>query len=251
VIRAYLKFYFSITELNDSDSDFIKDFKKNVIDKAHTVNDQEINLIRRNFLKSKQIIEVTDLGAGSKKSKSNYRKVKDIAKHASIPQKYGKLLARIIDYYSLNNCIELGTSLGIGTQYLSLYSKNVVTIEGCSNIYDLAQTHLKNKKNVFQLNGNFDDLLENSLTNCSPPDFIYIDGNHTYTSTLKYFNFYMNHCAEFSVFIIDDIHWSKEMEKAWSEISNSKYSIISIDLFRMGVVIKITKNTKKCYKFKV
>ena len=46
----------------------------------------------------------------------------------------------------------------------------------------------------------------------------------------------MNHIHEGTVFIFDDIHWSKEMEEAWNEIKQDSRVTISIDLFKIGIV---------------
>ena len=40
-----------------------------------------------------------------------------------------------------------------------------------------------------------------------------------------------------SVVIIDDIHSSKGMEDAWKEICNHEKISITIDLFRLGIVL--------------
>ena len=41
---------------------------------------------------------------------------------------------------------------------------------------------------------------------------------------------------EDSIFIFDDIHWSKEMDQAWNEIKNSPDVTLTIDLFFIGIV---------------
>ena len=39
-----------------------------------------------------------------------------------------------------------------------------------------------------------------------------------------------------TVIIIDDIHYSKEMEEAWNEIKQYEKVICTVDIFRMGIV---------------
>ncbi|MEJ7676870.1 MAG: hypothetical protein WKG06_03130 [Segetibacter sp.] len=41
---------------------------------------------------------------------------------------------------------------------------------------------------------------------------------------------------ESSVFIFDDIHWSKEMEEAWKYIQQHSAVTLTIDLFFIGIV---------------
>jgi len=39
-----------------------------------------------------------------------------------------------------------------------------------------------------------------------------------------------------SVIILDDIHWSSDMEEAWSEIKNDPRILLTIDLFFIGLI---------------
>jgi hypothetical protein len=41
---------------------------------------------------------------------------------------------------------------------------------------------------------------------------------------------------EESIVILDDIHWSSEMEQAWETIKLDKDISLSIDLYRMGIL---------------
>jgi len=45
-----------------------------------------------------------------------------------------------------------------------------------------------------------------------------------------------NNLHDNSVYIMDDINWSEDMNKAWNDIKKDKNVTISIDLFRMGVL---------------
>jgi hypothetical protein len=76
------------------------------------------------------------------------------------------------------------------------------------------------------------------MTSCSLShiDLAYIDGNHRYEPTLRYFQQLLPKKQHHSIFIFDDIHWSAEMEKAWSEIKAHPEVTLSIDLFFMGLV---------------
>ncbi|MFZ9719521.1 MAG: class I SAM-dependent methyltransferase, partial [Chitinophagaceae bacterium] len=67
-------------------------------------------------------------------------------------------------------------------------------------------------------------------------DFVFIDGNHAYAPTLRYFNAMLPFVHSGTVMILDDIHWSAEMEKAWQAISNHSAVTLSIDLFFVGIL---------------
>jgi len=53
---------------------------------------------------------------------------------------------------------------------------------------------------------------------------------------LKYFKTFADVINEESIVIIDDIHWSPEMNRAWNEICNYPSATIKLDLFQMGIV---------------
>ncbi|UJH92555.1 class I SAM-dependent methyltransferase [Antarcticibacterium sp. 1MA-6-2] len=67
-------------------------------------------------------------------------------------------------------------------------------------------------------------------------DLIYFDGNHQKEATLEYFHKLLPLAHNDSVFIFDDIHWSKGMEEAWEEIKNHPEVRVTIDSFFWGMV---------------
>ncbi len=70
----------------------------------------------------------------------------------------------------------------------------------------------------------------------TPLDFAFFDGNHRYEPTLRYFNLCAARRTERSVFVLDDIHWSAEMERAWNTIRQHPEVRLTIDLFFVGLV---------------
>ena len=156
------------------------------------------------------------------------------------PRKYAQLLFRLVRYFKPKNIIEIGTSLGITTCYLAEGSKKskVITLEGSPGIAAIARENFQMAKleNVHLIEGNFNDTLKNALSLSGSIDLAFIDGNHTKKATLNYFSALMKAGNEDSIFIFDDIHWSKEMDQAWNEIKNSPDVTLTIDLFFIGIV---------------
>jgi predicted O-methyltransferase YrrM len=74
------------------------------------------------------------------------------------------------------------------------------------------------------------------LLRVSNIDLLYIDGNHRYEPTIRYFEEAWPHLNEYSVVVFDDIHWSSEMEKAWHQVIKDPRITLSIDLFFIGLV---------------
>jgi len=65
---------------------------------------------------------------------------------------------------------------------------------------------------------------------------VYIDGNHRKGPTLRYFDKMSSSISDSSFIVLDDIHWSQEMEDAWEEIKNDDRALLTIDLFFVGLV---------------
>jgi hypothetical protein len=151
----------------------------------------EIPKLRRELIRSSEVLEIDDLGAGSVKLRSNKRRVKDIARFSSSSSKYGMLLYKIVNYFNPTVIVELGTCLGLGTSYLTAGSKvaKVFTVEGSQTLYHKAQENFRRLKlkNIVALQGNFHEVLPNVLHENDRFDIMYIDGNHTKTATLHYF----------------------------------------------------------------
>jgi predicted O-methyltransferase YrrM len=86
------------------------------------------------------------------------------------------------------------------------------------------------------LPGNFDALLEPLLEKIGPVGLAFVDGNHRYEPTLRYFHLLMAHMSAPAVLIFDDIHWSADMERAWAAIRGDPRVYMTIDLFFIGLV---------------
>jgi predicted O-methyltransferase YrrM len=200
-----------------------------------------VEKFRKELLRSDERLEVLDLGAGSRKDNRDSRRVGDIVYTAAKPKKYGQLLYRMARHYGCRQVMELGTSLGITTAYLSAgagLDGKVVTIEGAPAIAEKAREHFRRLDlgNVIQLTGDFDDRLGEAFGLMPSPELVYIDGNHRLDPTLRYFQMFKEHCVERSILVFDDIHWSRGMEEAWAHIRKDANVTCTIDLFHVGVV---------------
>ena len=248
-LKSYLKYRKNRVDAHGIHSPFVFDLYNEVILKAKFIDDLSIKQLRKKMESDHRSISVEDFGAGSKKNSDTIRKVSGIAKSASVNKKFGRLIARLIDHYNLKSAIELGTSLGIGTSYIASRPsmKKVVTIEGSPEIAKFANQNfqLLKLKNVDLLIGKFEDQLKNATEQFSTVDLVYIDGNHQYQPTMDYFNFFIDHSDDNTFLIFDDIYWSEGMTKAWEEICASPKINVSIDLFRMGIVCKRSKQAKQ------
>ena len=200
---------------------------------------EELQKIRKQLLNDITEVTVEDFGAGSKTFTSNKRKIKDLATNGISTQKQSETLYKLINFLNCNTIIELGTSIGLNTLYLAKANKNakVITIEGSKSLIEFASASAKknNISNIQFIEAKFDDVLPSLLQNNSAP-LIYIDGNHTYEATLRYFNLVLAKKDNSTVIIFDDIYWSEGMTKAWNEIKDNTMVTMSIDLFYFGMI---------------
>lgn len=243
LLLGYLKYFRKAKTIHGIHSPFVYDFVSNILnDRTIYPEYCQVRQVRRNMLRSGKIVEITDFGTGAGKRKFNtrFRKVSDIARTDSVPEKTGKLLLRMVRHYKPEHILELGSSLGISTLYLALANPDagIYTLEGCASIAEFAQQSF----NRFGLGrvklhlGSFDSTLDQVLESMPSVDFAFIDGNHRYAPTIKYFEACLSKSHNNSIFVFDDIYWSSEMERAWKQIRSHPQVTTSIDLYRLGII---------------
>ncbi len=198
-----------------------------------------IEAVREELLQSDERLEITDFGAGAVDT-SKHRKVSSIAQYSLKPKEQAEMLFRILRELKAKNILDLGTSLGITTAYLASSSKDAIvhTFEGCPNTANFAQSTFS-KLEIEDINihqGNIEHTLPKALKDLPPQDVIFFDANHQKESTLRYFEWCLEKAHNESVFIFDDIYWSKGMTKAWQAICKHPKVTVSIDLFDFGLV---------------
>ena len=241
IIFRYIKYFFTAKSKHSAQAPFLYEFITQVIDKK--TNDstcRSIEVMRQELCRSEKEIQITDFGAGSTVNNSKTRKIKDIAKNSAKNAKFGKLLYRIIQFYKPINILELGTSLGISASYLAKADDNaqVFTFEGCRETSKIAQDNFNKQKitNTSITVGNFNITLAEKLKEIKTIDLAFIDGNHQEQPTIIYFEQCLESSNNNTIFIFDDIHWSKGMENAWGYIKTHPKTTLTIDLFFVGIV---------------
>ncbi|MDP1725199.1 MAG: class I SAM-dependent methyltransferase [Bacteroidota bacterium] len=221
---------------------------------------RDIENVRTRLIKNKQTLNYTDYGANSKQTGFSKRvKVSTLARNHLKPARIAEILYYITHHYPYQNIIELGTSLGITTSYLATGAQTHLnaklhTVEGCSDVHGIAGEVFK------QLNlgsaihshlGNFNTVLPKLLEEINDLDLLFVDGNHTCEATLDYFNQCLLKAHKDSLFIFDDIYWSKGMTQAWEEIKKHPKVTVTVDLFFIGLVYFRTEQVKQDFKLRV
>ena len=110
------------------------------------------------------------------------------------------------------------------------------SFESSEALLGIAQNTLASYPNVKLVLGNADNTFVEVLRSLSSVDFCLLDANHTDEATVRYARTVWPLLHEESVLVISDIHWSKEMNRAWREIKQWPGVTLSMDFFECGVL---------------
>jgi predicted O-methyltransferase YrrM len=221
---------------------------------AHLYRFDYLTALREALKEDKTVISMEDLGAGSLKFTSSQRTIGSIIQHGISTAPQAEMLAKLLNFMKLDNCIELGTSIGLTSLYLASTGATVHTIEGCRDLYAYAKQlgEKASVKNIVYHFGNFDKVMPPLLTEIKQPALFYIDGNHTYEATLRYVNWCLTAVQEDSIIALDDIYWNAEMTRAWEKVRQMEQVSISLDLFHTGLLFfKKAPREKIHYKIRL
>jgi predicted O-methyltransferase YrrM len=237
-LKAFIRHWLHVVDEHSIHSPYFFDFYRNII-KGSSSPVAEIETLRTQLLNNPLELIVEDFGAGSTDLKGAKRKLSDIAKTSLSDPVYSSLYLRIIQFINAERIVELGTSLGVNTLYLAQgKDSKVFTFEGSKALANVALTNFEyfDKNNIQLIEGNIDSTLSDFLQDPAKINFALMDANHRYAATMKYFDMMVMRLDEESILVVDDIHWSAEMEKAWNELKANELVYGSIDLFRCGIL---------------
>ncbi len=195
----------------------------------------------RKLKRDRSKIPAGKLGASSNVDPSETRSVRSFARGSSVTEKYGGLLYRCSRWFGPEMILELGTGLGISTMYLASGSPDIPlhSIEGNTDRASLA-AQLMCRLGFGSVSihwGEMDQKLE-ELIPVLPGRFLaFVDGNHQYEPTIRYAREIIGKAGKEAVIIMDDIYWSKEMNRAWKEVILWPEVRVSIDLYHMGILL--------------
>ena len=246
-VKTYLNYWLDSVNEHSLQSPFLYDLYTKVINVEPTP-DLEIEKLRFDLLKTHREIHVEDLGAKSKHFDNGARKISEIAETSLSNIRFSSLYLRLAEYAEAKTIVELGTSFGLNTLYLAKSKgAKVYTFEGSPGIAEVAEDTFKFSaaKNVEMIKGNINSTLYSTLSRIPKVDFAFIDANHQYEATKKYFEELLMKVHHKSVMVIDDIHGSPGMSKAWREICKHDLVHTSLDLYRCGILFFDPSLTKQ------
>jgi predicted O-methyltransferase YrrM len=167
-----------------------------------------------------------------------------LAEVASIPRPWGTFLLRLVRELRPQRCLELGGAIGISAAYqgagLKLNGTGALrTVEGATELAAAARELLGGLglDRVEVVESSFDDLLERVLPGSAPIDLAFVDGRKGSEHNLRQLERLIPQMAAGGALVIDDVHWSGEMTRAWRAVRSHPQVGLSVDLRRLGVCV--------------
>lgn len=168
--------------------------------------------------------------------------VGDFTTRASKNAMWGLWLMRLVRALRPLQCIELGTGVGISGAYIAAGLElagggTLTTIDGnyyCTEIAARVFAHLGLSSRVRVVRGKFSRVLEPTVRRSRHVDLAFIDGHHVEQATVRYAT---RLSRGGGVIVLDDIHWSPEMRRAWSSVARTPGSRLAADLGGVGLFI--------------
>jgi len=233
----------------------------NIWDQQEKLALGKINSLREDLLSSDEIMHFKMIWEPKESDQYNQEAsiaVKIMAQTAAIPPKWGDFHFRLLRTFKPENCLELGTNLGISTAYLcsalDLNQKGfLVTLEGNSKFAEVAARGMKSLdlSNLEIVTGLFSDTLDGVLLKYKKFDYVFIDGHHQKDPTLAYFDMIEPFLSENAVVIFDDIYWSEGMQEAWQKVIKNDHVQAAFDFYKLGVIIYNPKISKQSDQYRL
>lgn len=240
-LRRRVRFFWEAQTRYDIHSPFVAGLVEAVLeDNRNYYAFSDIEVARSRWLADEEMIHLPRLGAGSTISDASQRRARDILRSTAVGPETGRRLFRLALWLQPESILELGASMGISTAYLAAADARIplLSIEGNAAVATKARQHLADLglQHVELVSGLFEEQLPAALSKLGRLGLLFIDGDHRKEAVLKHVQTCLQHHHNDSVFVIADIHWSEDMELAWSELCALPEVTLSVDLFHFGLL---------------
>ena len=194
------------------------------------------------MMRSRERIMVSSHGAGSAVSRKQERRVGSLVRRSSVRPRYGRLLYRLADWYRPVRVLELGCGLGISTAYLAMGCRcEVTTVEGSREKCRFARNYLTEQglEHVDIIRRSFRVYLDTLHEPLPARSLVFLDGDHRFEATVEIAGRLLSSPRAVELMLVlDDIHWSPGMEKAWERLRHHPAVDLSLDLFQVGILVR-------------
>ncbi|MBK9221097.1 MAG: class I SAM-dependent methyltransferase [Saprospiraceae bacterium] len=248
-IKIYLEYYIKANTIFSVHPTFLYNFIQFVFDTKRVYYDFDILYKIHSDLNRNETVIPSD--SFSIQNQQNGYRISEFNKKAGHSLTDYETLYRISIFLHPQNILEFGTCLGTSAISLALAHKksNLISVEGNSFLSAFCNSQFSkiDLPNCKCLHSDFYTYLKES--NLQDFDLFFLDGHHHYESTLYYTREFLSQSTENAIIILDDIHWSKGMYKAWKEIIKEQSVQCSLETMRWGFLFKNRKITKGNYVY--
>jgi len=236
--KSFLRHWLYEVDDHSIHSPYFYDLYTKLVRRKHRTGLSVLEDLRRDLETNKTVLDVEDFGSGGSGT-IRKRTIQEVARTSLTPCAWSSFFLDLLHYNNSKRVVELGSSLGLNTLYLAQKADAMIyTFEGSHALANVAMTNFEwaGKKNIKVIEGNLDQTLHRFLEPTDKIDFVLMDANHRYVPTLEYYKLLTRRLKSTSLVVIDDIHRSEEMEKAWDEIRRDTLVYGSVDLYRCGLL---------------
>ena len=200
---------------------------------------ETLNQFRSELYADNRKISFEEIGSSAEMT------IAEVARRAASPEIWVRFFYLLSKTSIVNNILEIGTNLGVSGQYFIKGLENkenikFITLEGVKGLCEIASSRFDalSSQDCFEvIHGLYDNTLPEVLKSKTRFDLVFIDGNHRYEVTLNYFEILKDNLADKAIVIFDDINWSDGMRRAWREICMQRGIVLSINFFKLGIVV--------------
>lgn len=237
-LPLYLEYFLKVVDSHSIQSPFMFGFYNGLV-RALGENEKQLDIeaVRQQLHGSDSVVSGIDYGAGSRRSSIS---ISGIAQYGISAEKDCRLLYTLAQMTKAKTIVELGTSVGLATCYLSRVNAKakIYTFEGNETLVKIANGLFEQMfcENVELIEGNIDETLPARLHLMDQIDMAIIDANHTGEALWNYFSLLKGKMSATGIIVVDDIRWSPDMYKTWKKLISCSDVSISVDFLQCGVV---------------
>ncbi len=176
----------------------------------------------------------------------------EIVKKKAIRPKHGALLFRLTNYFKPDKILQIGTSLGLSTLYISSYKPGLtcVSLEPDKDYSLISKWVYENgaRTSIDLQTGAYRDKLPGILNKMKKVDFVFMNIHDDSSENNYIFNECIKHTHNESVFVMEGIKNNQVTRNFWNETCTHPEVTVTIDLTSIGIIFFNKKHYKRDYK---
>lgn len=180
------------------------------------------------------------------------RSIAELVRSEAISPKLGALLFRLTNHFRPRNILQVGSSMGLSTLYLTSYASELTCV---SLEPDQARSHISQwvyneaaRSSIDLRIGDYMNLLPGVLKEIQPFDFIFFANRNEQLDLFWLFTTCLPYAQQETLFVLDGIHSNREAARQWKQICQHPEVTVTLDLYAAGIVFIDKKLHKRNYK---